>query len=65
MKKNIYIMYAISLLQGIIFYASIAMTYRLSRGLSLFEFGVIEGIFMFMMAVLEVPWGYVCDRIGY
>lgn len=65
MKKNIYIMYAISLLQGIIFYASIAMTYRLSRGLSLFEFGVIEGIFMFMMAVLEAPWGYVCDRIGY
>lgn len=65
MKKNIYIMYAISLLQGIIFYASIAMTYRLSRGLSLIEFGIIEGIFMFMMAVLEVPWGYVCDRIGY
>ena len=65
MKKNIYLLYAIALLQGMVFYGPIATLYRQARGVSVFEITLIEGISLALVLVLEVPWGVVADRIGY
>lgn len=65
MKKNIYIMYAISLLQGMVFYGSIATLYRQANGLSIFQITFIEGISLLLTLLLEFPWGVIADKIGY
>ena len=65
MKKNIYLLYAVALLQGMVFYGPIATLYRQARGVSVFEITLIEGISLALALVLEVPWGVVADRIGY
>ncbi len=64
-KRNIYIMYAISLLQGMVFYAPVATLYRQAQGLSVFDITLIESISFIVMVLLEIPWGYIGDRIGY
>lgn len=65
MKKNIYIMYAIGLLQGMVFYGPIATLYRQAQGVTVFEITLIESISLALCIALEVPWGVVADRIGY
>lgn len=65
MKKNIYLMYAISLLQGMVFYGSIATLYRQANGLSIFQITLIEGISLLLTLILEFPWGIIADKIGY
>ena len=65
MKRNIYIMYAISLLQGMIFYGPIATLYRQAQGVSVFQITAIESVSLFLCIILEVPWGVVADKIGY
>lgn len=65
MRKNIIIMYTISLLQGMVFYASISTLYRQANGITLLQMGIIESIFSFLTIVLEVPWGILCDQVGY
>lgn len=64
-KRNIYIMYAISFLQGMVFYAPIATLYRQAQGLSVFDVTLIESISFIVMILLEIPWGYIGDKIGY
>lgn len=64
-KINIYLFYLMSLLQGMIFYAPIATLYRQVHGLSVLDITVIEGISLILMIILEIPWGYVSDIIGY
>ncbi len=64
-KKNIYLFYGIALLQGMVFYGPIATLYRQARGLSVFEITLIESISLIVMIALEVPWGYISDKIGY
>ena len=44
MKKNLYVMYAIELLQGMVFYGPIATLYRQAQGVTVFEITVIESI---------------------
>lgn len=65
MRRNLYLMYAISLLQGMVFYGPIATLYREAAGLSFFQISTIESISLVLGILLEVPWGYVADRIGY
>ena len=65
MKRNLYILYAISLLQGMVFYAPVATLYRQAAGVGIFQITLIESISLAMMIGLEIPWGYVADRIGY
>lgn len=65
MKKNIYIMYAISLLQGMVFYGSIATLYRQANGLSVFQITLIESISLLLTLLFEFPWGIIADKIGY
>lgn len=64
-KKNIFIMYIISFLQGMVFYASIATLYRTSNGITLLEMGIIESICSVLIMIFEIPWGIICDKIGY
>lgn len=65
MRKNRYILYAMALLQGMVFYGPIATLYRQARGVSMLEITVIESISLALALLLEVPWGVVADRIGY
>ena len=44
MKKNRFILYAIALLQGMVFYAPVATLYRQAQGVSFFEISVIESV---------------------
>lgn len=65
MKKNLYILYGIALLQGMVFYGPIATLYRQAQGLSVLEITIIESISLALGILLEVPWGVLADRIGY
>lgn len=65
MKKNIDLMYAIALLQGMVFYGPVATLYRQAQGVSVFEITLIESISLLLCLLLEIPWGVVADRIGY
>lgn len=58
-------MYAVSLLQGMVFYASIATLYRQQAGLGVFEITLIESVSLILSVLLELPWGMLSDRIGY
>ena len=64
-KRNIRLMYAIALLQGMVFYGPIATLYRQAAGVSVFQITLIESISLALALALEVPWGILADRIGY
>ena len=64
-KKNVYIMYAIALMQGMVFYAPVSMLYRQAQGISYFQIAMLESISLLFMLALEIPWGVAADRIGY
>ena len=64
-KKNVYLLYGVALLQGMVFYAPIATLYRQERGLGIFEITLIESISMVVSLALELPWGFLAERIGY
>lgn len=64
-QKNIYLMYAISLFQGMVFYASVATLYRQARGISVFQITLIESISLLLCLFMEIPWGIIADQIGY
>lgn len=65
LHRNIYLMYAISLLQGMVFYAPIAALYRTAQGVTISQITLIEGISLILCLVFEVPWGMLAERIGY
>ena len=65
MKRNIYLMYIIALLQGMIFYGPVATLYRQVHGVSIFQITLIESISLILCILLELPWGIVADKIGY
>lgn len=65
MKRNIALLYGISLLQGMVFYGPISTLYRQVQGVSIFQILLIESISYALCIALEVPWGVVADRIGY
>ena len=64
-KRNIALLYGISLLQGMGFYGPISTLYRQVQGVSIFQILLIESISYALCIVLEVHWGVVADRIGY
>lgn len=64
-KKNIYLMYAIVLLQGMVFYGPIATLYRQASGISVFQITLIESISYILCILFEIPWGMIADKIGY
>ncbi len=64
-KRNIYLLYAITFLTGMVFYASIATLYRQNSGISIFQISLIESISFILSLLLEVPFGIIADKIGY
>lgn len=64
-ERNVWLMYAIALLQGMVFYGPIAALYRQSAGITVFEITIIEAISLTLCLLFELPWGIVADRIGY
>lgn len=65
MKRNLWCMYAIALLQGMVFYGPIATLYRQAQGVSIIQITLIESISLALCILLEVPWGILADRLGY
>lgn len=65
MKKNVYLLYAIALLQGMVFYGPIATLYREAQGVSVSQITLIESISLILCLALEIPWGVISDHIGY
>ena len=64
-KQNICIMYLLSLLQGMVFYAPVATLYRQAAGVSVLQMMTLESISLVVSILLELPWGVAADRIGY
>ena len=64
-KRNIHILYAVSFLQGMVFYAAAASLYRQARGLTLGQITLLESISFVISLAMELPWGVIADRIGY
>lgn len=64
-KKNRYLLYAISFLQGMVFYGPVATLYRQNRGVGLFEIALMESISLGLCLLLEIPWGMLADRMGH
>lgn len=58
-------MYAISFLEGMVFYSSISTLYRQAVGISVFQMMGIETVSWVLSFALEIPWGILADRIGY
>ncbi|MGN6712888.1 MFS transporter [Anaerocolumna jejuensis] len=63
--RNIWLMYAVALLQGMVFYGPIATLYRQAAGISIFQITLIESISLALCLLFELPWGIIADRIGY
>ena len=59
MKKNVYLLYAIALLQGMVFYGPIATLYREAQGVSASQITLIESISLILCLALEIPWGVI------
>ena len=64
-NRNVYLLCIIVFLQGLVFYGPVATLFRQSRGLSLNDIFILETIFIILMFVFEIPWGYIADKIGY
>ena len=64
-KRNIYLLWGIALLQGMVFYAPVATLYRQAAGLGIFYITLIESVSLALTLLLEIPWGWLADRMGY
>lgn len=64
MKRNIMADYVYCLLRNIDFSSAIWVLYLSYKGLSLWEIGLIEGIFHITGLLFEVPSGAIADKIG-
>ena len=65
LKRNRILLYAVALLQGMVFYAPVSTLYRAAQGVTVFEITLIESVSLALCLLLEIPWGYLADRIGY
>lgn len=62
-NKNLVLMYAISLLQGMVFYGSVSTLYRQAVGVTLFQITLMESLSMVLTIVLEIPWGILLAAV--
>ncbi|HKL56812.1 MAG TPA: hypothetical protein VJ854_00310 [Sphaerochaeta sp.] len=63
--KAVVLMNLSAFFSGMVFYAPVATLYRQSRGITVWQMSIIEAVSLVLMMALELPWGYVADRIGY
>lgn len=65
MKRNVILLYAITFLQGMVFYAPVAVLYRQAAGVTVLQMTIIESISLLLSVALEIPWGIIAEKIGY
>lgn len=65
MKRNITYLKIISLCNGLVFYAPVALLLRTSRGISAPLFFILQMILYSSICLLEIPCGFLTDKIGY
>lgn len=65
MKRNLILLYAITFLQGMVFYAPVAVLYRQAAGVTVLQMTIIESISLLLSVALEIPWGIAAEKIGY
>lgn len=58
-------MLAITFLQGMVFYGSIATLYRQAAGVSIGQISLMESLSLLLTMALETPWGLAAERLGY
>lgn len=63
--KNVRYMTAISIVSSIDFFSTIEVAYFLGKSLSLSQIYLIYSIFSILIFLLEVPSGYLADKLGY
>ncbi len=63
--KNIKVMKIISLFNGLVFFAPVALLVRTQRGITTSEFFILQAILSVGIFLFEIPSGYMADRIGY
>ncbi|AEV30451.1 arabinose efflux permease family protein [Sphaerochaeta pleomorpha str. Grapes] len=64
-KRALVLMNFSAFFSGMVFYAPVATLYRQARGLDLAQIALIEAICLSLTMALEIPWGYIADRIGH
>ncbi len=64
-KKAVVLMNLSAFFSGMVFYAPVATLYRQNRGITLWQMSIIEAVNLALVMALELPWGYIADRIGY
>lgn len=64
-KRSVALFFAVYFLQGMCFYGPVATLYRQAAGVSVFQIGLTESACMLSMLLLEIPWGWVADRVGH
>ena len=64
-KRNLRLMYAITFLQGMVFYSAVATLYRQAAGITIFQITIIESISFALQLILELPWGVLAEKLGY
>lgn len=64
-QRNVSLLYAIALLQGMVFYGPIATLYRQAAGVSLGQIALMESVSLVLAVLLELPWGILAERLGY
>ncbi|HKM08350.1 MAG TPA: MFS transporter [Sphaerochaeta sp.] len=64
-KKAVVLMNLSAFFSGMVFYAPVATLYRQNRGITIWQMSIIEAVSLALMMALELPWGYISDRIGY
>lgn len=64
MKKNINLLRAIFFFKSLWFFAPILTLFYMSRGLNMFQIISLETILMITILFMEIPTGYLADKIG-
>ena len=64
LKKNVYKNYIFTFINNFNVTSGIWMLFLASRGLSLFEIGIMESIFHITSFIMEIPTGMVADLYG-
>ena len=65
MKKSIAYLKLIDLLNGLVFYAPVALLLRTSRGITIPQFFSLQIILYLTTCLAEIPCGFITDKIRY
>ena len=65
MNKNLFYLKLIDLLNGLVFYAPVALLLRTSRGITIPQFFSLQIILYLTTCFAEIPCGLITDRIRY